>query len=77
MNDSRVQAMFKRSRHKNLSIFILSQGYYGLRKRTIRANENVYHITKPNKLTDAQNIYQDKASMHMTLNEFKFLISTC
>ena len=27
MNDSRVQAMFKRSRHKNLSIFIISQDY--------------------------------------------------
>ena len=28
MDDSRVQAMFKRSRHNNLSIFIISQDYY-------------------------------------------------
>ena len=28
MNDPRVQAMFKRSRHNNLSIFIISQDYY-------------------------------------------------
>ena len=27
MNDPRVQAMFKRSRHNNLSIFIISQDY--------------------------------------------------
>ena len=27
MNDPRVQAMFKRSRHKNLSIFVISQDY--------------------------------------------------
>ena len=26
-NDPRVQAMFKRSRHKNISIFIISQDY--------------------------------------------------
>ena len=30
MDDSRVQAMFKRSRHNNLSIFIISQDYYEL-----------------------------------------------
>ena len=48
MNDPRVQAMFKRSRHNNLSIFIFSQ-----------------------------DLYQDKASMDMNLNEFKYLTSTC
>ena len=30
MDDARVQAMFKRSRHNNLSIFIISQDYYEL-----------------------------------------------
>ena len=33
MDDPRVQAMFKRSRHINLSIFIISQDYYELGKR--------------------------------------------
>ena len=28
MNDPRVQAMFKRSRYNNLSVFIISQEYY-------------------------------------------------
>ena len=32
MNDPRVQAVFKRSRHKNLSISIISQNYYELPK---------------------------------------------
>ena len=31
-NDPRVQAMFKRSRHYNLSIFVISQSYYELPK---------------------------------------------
>ena len=33
MDDPRVQAIFKRSRHNNLSIFIISQGYYELSKK--------------------------------------------
>ena len=77
MNDPRVQAMFKRPRHKNLSVFIISQGYYELPKRTIRANSNIYHIFKPNDFIDVQNLYQDKAGMDMTLDEFKYLTSTC
>ena len=39
MNDPRVQAVFKRCRHNDLSIFIISQDYYKLLKKTIRANE--------------------------------------
>ena len=77
MNDPRVQAMFKRSRHNNLSIFIISQDYYEFPKKTIRANGNMYHIFKPNNFRDVQNFYLDKASMDMTLNEFKYLTSTC
>ena len=33
MDDPRVRAMFKRSRHNNLSIFIISQDYYELSKK--------------------------------------------
>ena len=77
MNDPRLQAMFKRSRQNNLSIFLISQDYYELPKKTIRANGNIYHICKPNKSLDVCNIYEDKASMDMTLDEFKYLISTC
>ena len=68
MNDPRVQAMFKRSRHSNLSIFIISQDYYELPKKTIRANRNICHKIKPNNFLDVRNIYQDKASMDKTLD---------
>ena len=77
MNDPRVQAMFERSRHNNLSISIISQDYYELPKKTIRANGNICHIFKPNNFLDVRNIYQDKASMDMTLDEFKYLTSIC
>ena len=71
MNDPRVQAMFKRSRHNILSILIISQVYYELPKKTIRANGKIYHIFKPNNFLDVRNIYQDKVSLEMTLDEFK------
>ena len=77
MDDPRVQAMFKRSRHNNLSIFILSQDYYELNKKTIQCNGNIYHILKPNNFRDTINPYQDKASMDMNRNEFKLLTSIC
>ena len=76
LNSDEKQAMFKRERHNKLSIFIISQDYYELPKRTIRANGNIYHIFKPNNFRDVQNLYQDKASMDMTPNEFKYLTST-
>ena len=77
LDDPRVQAMFKRSRHNNLSTFIISQDYYELSKKTILCNGNIYHIFKLNNFRDVINLYQDKASMDMTLNEFKLLTSIC
>ena len=40
-NDPRVQAMFKRSRHNSLSLFIISHYYYELPKKTVRADGNI------------------------------------
>ena len=76
-NNDKIQAMFKRGRHNYLSIVIINQDYYELSKTTIRANGKIYHIFKPNNFRDVQNLYQDKPSMDMTLNEFKYLTSTC
>ena len=77
MDDPRVRAMFKRSRHNSLSIFIISQDYYELSKKTTRCNDNIFHIFKPNNFRDVLNFYQDKSSMNMTHNECKLLTSTC
>ena len=48
MIDLKVQAMFKRSRHNYLSIFIIRQDYYELSKKTKRCNGNIFHIFKTN-----------------------------
>ena len=77
VNDPRLQAVFKRSRHNILFIFIISQEYFELPKKAVRANDNIHHRFTSNNFREVQNLYQDKASMVMTLNEFKFLTSTC
>ena len=77
INNDKIQSMFKRGRHNNLSIFIISQDYYELPKKTIRANGNIFHLFKPNNFLDVRNIFQDKASMDMNLNEFRLLTSIC
>ena len=77
MSDPRAKAMFKRSRHNKSSIFIISQDYDEFPKRSIPANGNIYHIFKPSNFRYVKNLYQDKAPMDMTLNEFKYLTSTC
>ena len=77
MNDPIVQATFTRSRHNSLSFFIISQDYYELPKKTICAIGNIYRIFKSNIVRDVPNLYQDKASMNMTFNKFKYLTKTC
>ena len=75
MTEPRIQAMFKRSRHSSLSIFIFSQKCYEVPKRFIGANRNIYHIFKSKNIGEVQNLCQGKACMDMSLEEFKNLLA--
>ena len=77
MNDPRVQAIFKRSRHKSLSILIISQDYYEIPKQTNRADGNIYHIFTSKNFRDIQKFYQDKASKDMSPDEVKIITNNC
>ena len=71
-----------KQRLKNLGItihltLIISQDCYELPKRNIRANGNIYHIFKPNIFRDLQKPYQNKTSIHMIVDEFKYLTGSC
>ena len=77
MADSSVKAMFKRFRQIILSIFIIRQDIYEIPQRTNRANGNICHTFQPDNFRAVQNLYQDKASMGMSLDEFKYLTNTC
>ena len=52
--------MFKRSKHNNLYIFIVSQDHYQLPKRAIPHNSTIFYNFKLHKYRDVQNLYQDK-----------------
>ena len=77
MNDPRVQARFKHSRHSIISNFIISQDYYELPKRTNRAIGSICHIFEPNNYRDVRNLYTHKATMDMTNIGYELLTSTC
>ena len=77
MNDDRVKALFKRGRHNNIAVFIISQDFYELPKQTIRENSNIFHLFRPNNSRNVLNLFQDKASMDMSINELKLLVNTC
>ena len=77
VNDPQVQALFKKSRQKKISFFLISQDYYELPKRNSRANGNFYYMFIQNNFRDVQILYQDEAFLDMTLNEFKLFTSTC
>ena len=62
-NNDKIQAMFKRGRHNNLYIYIISQDYYDIPKKTMRANGIIFHVFKPNNFLDVRNIYQGRASI--------------
>ena len=46
-------------------------------RRRLELTEISITFFEPNNFLDVRNIYQDKASMDMTLDEFKDLTSTC
>ena len=73
-NDPWVQAMFKRSRRNETSFFIISLEYYELLKRPHRNKWNIYQIFKPNNTKDVPNLYQDKVSIDMALNDIKLYL---
>ena len=76
MNDPSVQAMSRQSRDSNLTIALISTGFYELPETTIRANGKIHHIFKAIKPRDVHNLYQDKPSMDRTFIEFRSLPSS-
>ena len=74
MNESKLKAMFKRSKHNKLSVFIISQDHYQIPKRTIPDNSAIFHIFKLTNYRDVQNLYQDKVLNDYITNYKKGLI---
>ena len=71
LNDERVQMLFKRGRHNNLSIFVITHGFYELPKDTIRENSSIIHHFITNNLANVECIHRQLASTDMLIKEFK------
>ena len=77
INDPRVQVLFKRSRHLNKPVFVISSNYYELPRKFYRPNGKIDFIFQPNNYKDFQKLYQDKASIDKTHNGPKISVSNC
>ena len=70
---SLARAFFKQSRPKKISVFKISKDYSELPRRTIRANLSYIQAKR---IQGRSEIFHNKASMDLTVDEFKFLTST-
>ena len=71
LQDPRVQMLFKRGRHNNLSIFVISHGFYELPKDTIRENSTIIHHFITNNFANVECIHRQLSSTDMVIKEFK------
>ena len=69
--DPLVQMLFKRGRHNNLSIFVITHSFYELPKDTIRENSTIIHQCITNNFANVGCIHGHLASTDMVIKEFK------
>jgi len=69
-NQDIQKAYFTRGRHTNCSVFYLSQSYFELDRRSIRKNANLLILFELDE-RDVQNLWYDKVSRDMSLDEFR------
>ena len=68
---SNIHSYFIRGRHNNINCIYLSQNYFQLPRKSIRANSNCFIFFKLN-AKDLSNVWQDIASMdYPDINDFK------
>ena len=77
LNDKKVQMLFKRGRHNNISVFVISHGFYELPKDTIRENSNIIHHFITNNYCNVECIHRQLCSTDMKIHEFKKFCYDC
>ena len=75
LKDERVQILFKRGRHNNLSIIVVTHGFYELPKNTIRENSPIIHHFITNNFANVECIHRQLASTDMLINKFKRFVN--
>ena len=77
LNDKKVQMLFKRGRHNNISVFVISHGFYELPKDTIRENSNIIHHFVTNNYCNVECIHRQLCSTDLKIYEFKKFCHDC
>ena len=71
LNDKKVQMLFKRGRHNNISVYDISHGFYELPKDTIRENSNIIHLFITNNYCNVESIHRQLCSTDLKIHQFK------
>ena len=71
LNDKKVQMLFKRGRHNNISVFVISHGFYQWPKDTITENSNIIHLFITNNYCNVESIHRQLCSTDLKIHEFK------
>ena len=71
LNDKRIQMLFKREKHNNLSVFVITHGFYELPKDTIRENSIIIHHFITSNYSNIECIHRQLCSTDMKIHEFK------
>ena len=76
LEDERIQMLFKRGRHNNISVFVITHGFYELPKDTIRENSSIIHHFITNNFSNIECIHKQLSSTDMKIKEFKEYCNT-
>ena len=69
-NSSQIKKFFTRGRHEDLSVFYVSQSFFGLPRKSIRKNSDRLILFKQT-LRDVQSMFYDIGAHDMKYGEFK------
>ena len=72
LNDEKVQMLFKIGRYNNLSIFVITHGFYELPKDTIRENSSIIHHFTTNNFAKVESLHRQLSSTDMLIEEYKY-----
>ena len=72
LNDEKVQMLFKRGRHNNLSLFVVTHGFFELPEDTIRENSSIIHHFIANNFANVECLHRQLSSTDMLVKEFKY-----
>ena len=69
-NSSQIDEFYTRGRHEDLSVFYVSQSYFGLPRQSIRNNIDRIILFFLQTLRDVQSMYYDIGAYDMLYSEF-------